>query len=364
MTMIDYTNSRLIIDSSKLEPGQVAWRSPSNLALIKYWGKYGRQLPQNPSISFTLDNAFTETTLSYRPKLGADEGIALEFFFDQKPREDFRQKVLKFLESITDIFPFLKQLEITIHSYNSFPHSAGIASSASSMSALALCLCSLEHRFFGTLAEDKVYRQKASYIARLGSGSACRSIYATMGVWGETTDVAESSNLYAVPYQEKLHPIFKTFHDDILIVSKGEKSVSSRAGHGLMDANPFAEPRYQQARQRFHQLIEALQKGDLEVFGRITENEALTLHALMMASNPSFILMLPNSLALIERVRRYRKETGYSLYFSLDAGPNLHLLYPDDIKTPVKLFIKEELSAFCENDVWIEDQVGKGPLEL
>lgn len=362
--MIDYQNPRLVIDSSKLEPGQVAWRSPSNLALIKYWGKYGRQLPQNPSISFTLDNAFTETTLAYRPKLGADEGIALEFFFDQKPREDFRQKVLTFLESITDFFPFLKQLEITIHSYNSFPHSAGIASSASSMSALALCLCSLEHRFFGTLADDTAYRQKASYIARLGSGSACRSIYATMGVWGETVEVPNSSNLYAVPFHEKLHPVFKTFHDDILIVSKGEKSVSSRAGHGLMDGNPFAEPRYQQARQRFHQLMDALEKGDLEAFGRIAENEALTLHALMMASNPSFILMLPNSLALIERVRQYRKDTGHALYFSLDAGPNLHLLYPDDIKVPVQTFIEEELSAFCENGIWIKDQVGEGPLEL
>ncbi len=362
--MIDYKNPRHLIDSAKLEPGKVAWRSPSNIALIKYWGKYGQQMPQNPSISFTLDNAYTETILEYRPKKGADEGIALEFFFEDQPREDFRQKMLKFLESLTPIFPFLRQLELTVRSFNSFPHSAGIASSASSMSALALCLCSLEHRFFGSLSEDTAYRQKVSYISRLGSGSACRSVYATMGAWGETVDIPGSSNLFAVPFQETLHPIFKTFHDDILIVSKGEKSVSSRAGHGLMDGNPFAEPRYQQARQRFHQLIGALQKGDLEIFGRITENEALTLHALMMASNPSFILMLPNTLELIQRVRQYRKETGHALYFTLDAGPNLHLLYPDKIQSEVQTFIKEELLSFCENETWIADRAGEGPLEL
>ena len=362
--MTDYKNPQLIIDSSRINPGKVSWRSPSNLALIKYWGKYGRQLPQNPSISFTLDQAYTETIVEYRPKEGADEGISLEFLFGDQPKEDFRLKILKFLESITDIFPFLKQLDLTIRSFNSFPHSAGIASSASSMSALALCLCSIEHRFFGTLADDAQYRQKASFVARLGSGSACRSIYATMGVWGETSDVPGSSDLFAVPFEESLDPVFKTFHDDILIVSKGEKSVSSSAGHGLMENNPFAPPRYQQARQRFHQLIEALQKGDLEVFGRITENEALTLHALMMASNPSFMLLLPNTIELINRVQKYRKDTGHHLYFSLDAGPNLHLLYPDEIEKQVHDFIKTDLSPFCENSQWIPDNVGEGPLEL
>ncbi|MEL6635764.1 MAG: diphosphomevalonate decarboxylase [Bacteroidota bacterium] len=362
--MTDYKNPRLIVDTSTLEPGKISWRSPSNLALIKYWGKYGRQLPRNPSISFTLDNAYTETHVEYRPKRGADEGIALEFFFGDEPREDFRVKVLQFLESIVDIFPFLRQLDLTIRSFNSFPHSAGIASSASSMSALSLCLCSLEDRFFGTLRDDQAYRQKASFVARLGSGSASRSIYSTMAVWGESSEVPGSSNLFAVPYERDLHEVFKTFHDDILIVSKGEKSVSSRAGHGLMEGNPYAEPRYEQARQRMLQLLGALRQGDLEVFGRITENEAMTLHALMMCSNPSYVLMEPNSLALIRMVRAYRHETGHPLYFSLDAGPNLHLLYPDAIHSEVQTFIKDQLSPFCEHKAWIADRVGEGPLQL
>ncbi len=362
--MLDYKNPQLIVETAQLEPGKVSWRSPSNLAIIKYWGKYGQQLPRNPSISITLDQAFTETTLAYAPKKGVDEGLALEFYFDNQPNEAFRQKLLKFLESITPIFPFLRQLELTIHSYNSFPHSAGIASSASAMSALALCLCSLEHQLLGTLADDQAYRQKASFVARLGSGSASRSIYAKMAAWGESGEIPGSSNLYAVPYIEELHDIYKTCHDDILIASRSEKKVSSRAGHALMEGNLYAENRYQQARQRLHHLMEHLRSGDFDAFGRIAENEALTLHALMMTSNPSYLLMRPNTLNMIEAVRDFREDTKLPLYFSLDAGPNLHLLYPDEAASPIQDFIQSELKQYCENGEIIADKAGEGPLQL
>ncbi|MEL6926729.1 MAG: diphosphomevalonate decarboxylase, partial [Bacteroidota bacterium] len=257
-----------------------------------------------------------------------------------------------------------KPLHLTIHTSNSFPHSAGIASSASSMGALALCLCSLEDQLFGTLKEDAAFRQKASYVARLGSGSASRSIYAYMGAWGSTSDIEGSSDLYAVGFESPLHEVFKTFHDDILIISKGEKSVSSTAGHALMDDNIYADNRYMQAKRNLQNLLPALRKGDLEMFGKITEQEALTLHALMMSSNPPYILMQPNSLAAIQKVQRFRADTGHPLYFSLDAGPNLHLLYPDEIKTTVQAFIQSELVQLCEGGQIIQDQVGLGPLEI
>ncbi|MFT5168496.1 MAG: diphosphomevalonate decarboxylase [Saprospiraceae bacterium] len=362
--MLDYANPKLVINSATTEPGTIAWRSPSNLAIIKYWGKYGKQLPRNPSISITLDAAFTETTMAFAAKTGADEGISLNFLFENKPNEAFRGKLLKFLESITDIFPFIKQLHLTIRSYNSFPHSAGIASSASSMSALALCLCSLEHQLFGTLEKDEDFRKKASYISRLGSGSACRSVYAKMALWGELGTVEGSSDLFAIPYEDKTHAIFKNCHDDILIASRGEKSVSSSAGHGLMEDNIYADNRYTQARQRLYNLVDILRAGDFDAFGRIAENEALTLHALMMMSNPSYILMHPNSLAMIEKVRQFRQDTSTPLYFSLDAGPNLHLLYPDEVTLPVKEFINSELLPLCENGEMIADKAGEGPLEV
>ncbi|HRD79591.1 MAG: diphosphomevalonate decarboxylase [Saprospiraceae bacterium] len=361
--MTDYKNSKLVIDSANAKPGSVGWRSPSNLAIIKYWGKYGAQLPKNPSISFTLKNAYTETWLEYKPKTGNYNQISLNLFFQNQPNEAFRSKVLGFMESIIDVFPFLRQLEWTIQTRNSFPHSAGIASSASAMSALALCLCSMEKQLFGSLNNQEVFYQKASYIARLGSGSACRSVYPKLAVWGETGAIPEASNLYAIPYTAA-HSVFQSFHDDILLISQKEKSVSSRAGHGLMEGNIYADNRYTQAKQRTTELNNILQNGDIEAFGRIAESEAMTLHALMMASNPPYILLQPNTITAIEKVRDFRNTKKTPLYFSLDAGPNLHLLYPDSAKDTVKKFIREELAPLCQNNQWIEDEAGEGPEPL
>lgn len=360
---MDYSNPKFILDSNQLTPGKIRWRSPSNIALIKYWGKYGQQLPRNPSISLTLSQAATDTTLSFGPKQ-SDQEIDLDFHFAGEPRPDFAERVNKYFRSLLPIFPFLKQLHLRIDTNNSFPHSAGIASSASAMSALALALCSMEQQFFGTLLEEDEFYQKASYLARLGSGSASRSVYPHVAVWGEVSEIPRASNLYAIPYADQVHDVFRTFHDDILIISKSEKSVSSGAGHTLMEGNLYADNRYLQARQRMDKLTAAMRAGDLETFGKITEAEALTLHALMMTSNPPYLLMQPNSIAAINKVQAYRLETGHPLYFTLDAGPNLHLLYPDEIADDVKAFIRSELTPLCQDGLYIADWCGEGPEKL
>lgn len=361
---MDYKNPNLIITTQDVEPGEITWRSPSNIAIIKYWGKHGVQLPKNPSISLTLNSSFTDTRIEYQPKKSGDRDISLEFFFHGEENEPFRAKMLKFLEGVVDVFPFLRQLDLTIRSGNSFPHSSGIASSASSMSALALCLCSLEEELFETLPDDTEFDKKASYISRLASGSACRSIYPTAALWGQTGEVEGSSDLLALPIEEQIHEVFKTFHDDILIASAAEKSVSSRAGHNLMDSNPFADARYADAKRKLIRLMSAMRAGDLEEFGKICENEALTLHGLMMSSNPSYILLKPNTLKMIERLKEYRAETGHPVYFTLDAGPNLHVLYPDDVVHDVQPFILDELVPLCENQQYISDWVGEGPVQV
>jgi diphosphomevalonate decarboxylase len=173
-----------------------------------------------------------------------------------------------------------------------------------------------------------------------------------------------SSNEFAIPVDDQIHDTFKDFHDDILIVSRDEKAVSSRAGHALMDGNPYAEPRYAQARARLGTLLDAMRAGDLETFGKIAEDEALTLHALMMCSNPSYTLLRPDSLAIIEKVRQYRADTGNQVYFTLDAGPNVHLLYPGEIVHDVRAFIEEQLTEHCEDGYVQQDWVGEGPEEV
>ena len=174
----------------------------------------------------------------------------------------------------------------------------------------------------------------------------------------------ESSDEFGVGAEGMLHEVFKDFHDDILIVSKEEKAVSSRAGHALMEGNPFATSRYEHANKNMLQLAEALEQGDVHRFGKIAEEEALTLHALMMCSNPSFMLMRPNSLAILEKVRAYRSDTGHPVYFTLDAGPNVHLLYPGEIIHEVRAFIEAELKPLCEEGYYLQDWVGEGPEEL
>lgn len=362
--MPDYKNSSLTLISSEVTPGAIRWRSPSNIALVKYWGKHGVQLPRNPSVSFTLDGAATDTTLHYSVREVAGEGVEVALYLDGELNKGFTQRTRVFLEKLLPVYPFLKQLSFKIKTSNSFPHSAGIASSASGMSALALCLVSLEEELFKPFADRAEFNAKASYLSRLGSGSACRSIYGGAAVWGALPGLKGSSDEFAVSVSESLHRVFQDYHDDILLISKSEKSVSSRAGHGLMEGNPYATARYAQATRRTDEMLTVLREGNVERFGEILESEALTLHALMMSSHPPYVLIRPNTLAVIERIHQYRADTGMPLYFTLDAGPNLHLLYPDSIAAEVKKFIREQLLYFCEDKMYLADRVGKGPERL
>ena len=245
---------------------------------------------------------------------------------------------------------------------NTFPHSSGIASSASGMSALALCLMSLEKRINPFMTWEYFYK-KASFLARLGSGSASRSVYGGLTMWGYQEATHKGCNEYATPYLSGVHPVFKDFQDTILLVEEGQKKVSSTAGHSLMDGHPFASSRFTQANDNLLQLQKALSEGNLEDFGRVVENEALSLHAMMMTSNPSFILMHPHTLQIIQGVRDFRKQMGKHLYFTLDAGANVHLLYPTLEKEEILCFLKAEFSKYCAGK-FIFDKVGKGPVEI
>ena len=155
--------------------GETAWRAPSNIALVKYWGKYGNQLPRNASISFTLNSAFTETSVKYIAKTDDNKNIDLKFLFEGKENPKFAEKIQKFLESIVPHFPILPYFSLEINSTNSFPHSTGIASSASSMSALALCLVDIENALDGGLRPHEFF-EKASKIAKANEKMELRFI--------------------------------------------------------------------------------------------------------------------------------------------------------------------------------------------
>ncbi len=339
--------------------GVITCTSPSNIALVKYWGKRPVQLPENTSISFTLDGCKTTTSLLYKRRDTIAEDFDFELFFEGKLKPDFRPKIKNFFKRIEEYLPFLKQYTFTIETSNTFPHSSGIASSASGMSALAFCLAQLEKKIHPKIANE-VFIKKTSFLARLGSGSACRSLEGPITVWGEHNDIEGSNDAFAIKFPYEIHSNFEDYQDTILLIDKGEKQVSSTVGHDLMHGHPFAARRFEQASENSIKLKEILISGDLDAFIEVVESEALTLHAMMMTSLPYFILMKPNTLSVINKVWEYRKNTGSKLCFTLDAGANVHLLFPYSEKEKVLEFINSKLVAYCQNGQYICDKIGLG----
>lgn len=338
------------------------WSAPSNIALVKYWGKYGEQLPKNTSLSFTLDTCRTLTKVVFDKSVISNKS-KFSIYLDGETAPHFEPKVQTFLDRIIDYVSFLKSYNLTITTSNSFPHSSGIASSASGMAALALCIVDLERQLDPTMTDDFFY-QKASFLARLGSGSACRSIQGPLVLWGEHQDMPNSSNLVGTIYKDDVHTDFLSFQDTILLVDKGEKQVSSTVGHDLMNGHAFAKGRFDQAQDNIKKLKSILAKGELDDFIKLVESEALTLHAMMMTSHPYFILLKPNTLNIINKIWEYRKETLSKACFTLDAGANVHFLYPKDEKTQIDGFIKNNLAQYCQNGQYIHDQVGWGAKKM
>jgi diphosphomevalonate decarboxylase len=328
-----------------IEPRSVvcSWRSPSNIALVKYWGKKGHQLPANPSLSMTLKECYTETKVAFAPA----PKLEVLVNFEGKSNDKFAEKIANYLRTLKPELPWIEGLSVIIDTKNTFPHGTGIASSASGLSAFALCLTD-----YMQTTMDELFMKRASSLARLASGSACRSVYGGFTTWGDISDEYAS--------QIEVHKDLTHLHDTIVVVSSAEKSVSSTAGHGRMTEHAFREARYQQAKDNFRRMKDALTAGDMAEVGRITESEALSLHAMMMTAPESFTLLRPQSLMAMEIVRDFRKQSGLPVYFTLDAGPNLHLIYPEEGANKIETFIEHELGPLSEKI--IKDQRGEGPV--
>lgn len=317
-------------------------------------------MPYNPSVSMTLSNCYTETTVDYT-KTNKQDSPSFSFLFEGKKNKHFEQKIKQFLEIASKEFNGLNSLHLDINSKNSFPHSAGIASSASALSSLALCICSIEKNIIGNDRSDNDFFRKASNLARLGSGSACRSAYGGWVLWGKTAEIEYSSNEYALPINHLVHENFRNYYDAILVVNSGQKMVNSSLGHKLMDTNPYRETRANTGQINAQKLIAALRSGDEKEFKNIVEYEAANLHAMFLTSKPYFILIKPETLQIINRLQQLRNETQLEFSYTLDAGPNIHVLYPGKIRNEMLALIKSELLPFCENGKWIDDKMGKGP---
>ena len=348
--------------TNKIDEISFSWESPSNIALVKYWGKNPDQTPKNPSISFTLSHCTTKTSVLFKRVDTNSENIDFDLIFDGKKNTSFRPKIVKFFSMIKEYCPYLMDYHLLISSSNSFPHSSGIASSASSMSALSLCIMSLEKKL--TFTDDDYFFKKASFISRIGSGSASRSIYGGVNFWGKHKDLNNSSDLFSVKLNKNISPKFDNYRDVILIIDNKKKEVSSSVGHGLMNDNPFSEVRFNTANYNISKLLQILESGNLKDFCEMVESEALMLHSLMMNSDPSYILMKPETLDAIERIKDFRKKSEIPVCFTLDAGANVHVLFPKNFSKDVMIFLEKELVPLCKSGKYITDSIGEGPKQF
>lgn len=341
--------------------GRVAWRSPSNIALIKYWGKHGEKYPMNPSVSLTLNESATTMRVNYQFHKRADS-LRLRYNFSGTSKKSFATRIESYLLTLNRFLPFINYMEFEIFSENTFPHSAGIASSASAFSALALCLAEIEAIIKDQRKYNDEFFTKASFLARLGSGSACRSVFGGVVLWGNTNGISGSSDEVALSIDSLVHPVIRSLRNVILIIDNSEKSLSSSEGHALMKNNPFAKIRFKQARVNLNRLLTIISEGSMIEFFDLIEYEALTLHAMMMTTYPGYVLMKPLTLEIIEKIREQRKK-GVEMGFTIDAGANVHLLYTQKFEKEVTRFIQDEIESGIEL-YRISDHVGNGPVKL
>ncbi len=342
---------------------EITYKCPSNIALVKYWGKKaeGIQLPANASISFTLTDLCATTTIQATKTNEILTEAAFIFELDGKLKPSFEPKIASFLRRIWNDYSVLHTHRLYIKSSNNFPHGAGIASSAAGFGALGLCLAHLQQEFSGNAFTD--FNAEASRIARLGSGSACRSLYGGLAIWGEIQEILETSDEHATAFTQYHHE-FNRWKDCVLLVDEGEKSVSSTQGHAQLDNNMYAQARYQAARLSMQKLLKAMQGNNIPQFINTVESEALQLHAMMMAGPMPYILFKPNTVAIIEKIWEFRSSSLLPLCFTLDAGANVHLLYDGAHEKEILNFVENQLLPYCSKNKYLCSALGGTPTQI
>lgn len=277
-----------------------------NIAFIKYWGKVNEDLtlPANPSLSMNLAALTTVTTVEFRSSLRADT-IAID---DQPAAGQALERVVEHLDRVRAMAGSKDRARVA--SRNDFPVGTGLASSASAFAALTLAAT----RAAG-LALDEV---ALSCLARLGSGSACRSVPAGFSLWEGDSDATSYARQLAPPEHWELT-------DAVAIVSQQHKAVGSYDGHGLAPSSPLHKARVAAVPELLATIRLGLQERDLATLGPATEADALAMHGVMMTSRHSLLYWLPATVAVLNAVRAWRNE-GLAVYFTLDAGPNVHCL--------------------------------------
>lgn len=278
--------------------------APANIAFIKYWGKKDEKLrlPLNSSISMNLSGALTTTTVEFSEKFTAD---SVDGDFNDKEKS----KIVAHLDRIRRVGK--SSLHAKVATRNSFPKGAGIASSASGFAALTLAA--------SAALGLKLSEKELSIVARFGSGSACRSVPDGFVYWkaGESSDESYAYSLYPSSYWD--------LRDIVVVVRSPEKSVSTTSGMERVKTSPFWRERILGIPAKIQAVQYALKKRSLRDLGIVMEEDCINMHAVTMTQNPPLFYWNETTMEIIRSVPRWREE-GVGVYFTIDAGPNVHLI--------------------------------------
>lgn len=305
-------------------------RAHPNIALVKYWGKADETLilPAAGSLSLTLDHFETTTTVIPAPGAEADV-LELDGALADAGQTE---RISTFLDHVRTLAG--RDEKVLVRSRNSVPTGAGLASSASGFAALAAAAAAAFDLDLGS--------RDLSRLARLGSGSACRSIAAGMAVWHSGDDESSFAESVAAPDMRMI----------IVTVDRARKAVSSREGMRRTAAtSPFYSGWVTSTEDYLSQMLEACRAGDFTRIGEITESHALRMHGLIQSAVPPIRFLSPTSHAIFDAVAEAR-ESGIEAYSTADAGPNVAVIVrPADAEA-----LADRLTAF--GDVRV---VGPGP---
>lgn len=323
MNRFEYVKS--ILADRPSTPGETGQAyAPANIALVKYWGKRQRELnlPATDSFSISLGDFGATTTLT---PASQDHFILHET--EIAPDTPEFQKVFGFLDLLRP-----EACPLAVESRSTIPIAAGLASSASGFAALTLAANDL---FGFNLSHDD-----ASRIARLGSGSACRSIRPGFSLWhaGTREDGMDS-------FADFLPDEWPDLRIGFLVLSGGKKEISSRdAMNQTTETSILYQAWPQQIEQDLPRMKEAVANQDFEQLGKTAENNAMAMHATMMASVPSVLYWQTQTLETIRKIRQLR-EDGLPVYLTMDAGPNVKLLFKKETEETLKKTFPELQTA-------------------
>jgi diphosphomevalonate decarboxylase len=293
--------------------------APSNIAWIKYWGKRpdAKQWPTNDSISMTLSDIATTTSATVSSGAEYDRltwaGAVLA---DCDPRY---RRFAQFLTYLKQESGFRGALQV--ETSNSFPTGAGIASSASGFAALSIAALAAMHKI-DSMDEliSSIGLQRLAHFARIGSGSACRSLLGGIVHWQSGDS----------PTDQKITQIAKpedwSLCDVVMVVEGAEKQTGSSDGHQAAWSSPIFELRLAGLAARLERLKSAIAERDFHEIGIILEEEAIEMHSVMMTSVPPIFYANTRTWQILSWLRKWRSESGVQAYFTLDAGPNPHLI--------------------------------------